>query len=119
MVHVITDENFREEIIESDVPCVLEFTAGWCTLCDEMKPVFEELSENFDGTVKFCLVNIDEQKQLRIRFAVAAVPYIVLTHNGMETPLFDELVSAKRLDERIRSVLEEGKAPTTRPLSML
>ena len=60
MVYEITDENFEAEVVNSDIPCVIEFTAGWCTLCDEMTPVFEELSASYEGTVKFCLVNTDK-----------------------------------------------------------
>ena len=116
MLHVITDDTFDAEVANSDVPCVIEFTAGWCTMCDAMAPTLEELSSTFGESVKFCLVNIDEQKKLRIRFAVAVLPYIVLVHDGMKTPLFDELVTADKLEERIRFVLDGGQAPTTRPL---
>ena len=116
MIYEITSENFAEEVLQSDAPCVIEFTAGWCTMCDAMAPTFEELSETFGDQVKFCLVNIDEQKSLRIKFAVAAIPYIVFVADGMQTPLFDELVTAERLEERIRFVLDGGEAPTTRPL---
>lgn len=116
MVYEITDETFEAEVANSTVPCVIEFTAGFCTFCDEMTPVFEQLSDKFAGSVKFCLVNTDANKQLRIKFAVAAYPYIVLVADGMQTPLFDELVNAERLEERIKFVLEGGKVPTTRPL---
>ena len=116
MVNIITDENFEQEVMSCDTPCIIEFTAGWCTLCDDMAPVFEQLDEELSGEVKFCLVNIDEERKLRIRFAVAAVPYIVLVRDGMQTPLFDMIVSAERLKERIRFVLDGGEAPTTRPL---
>ena len=116
MVYEITDENFEAEVANCGKPCVIEFTAGWCTMCDEMIPTFEELAEQYGDEVKFCIVNTDEQKKLRIKFAVAAYPYIVLVADGMKTPLFDELVTAERLKERIDFVLNGGKAPTTRPL---
>ena len=76
----------------------------------------EELSEKFAGEVKFCTVDTDTEKALRIRFAVAVAPYLVFIADGMQTPLFDELVTAERLEERIRFVLDGGEAPTTRPL---
>lgn len=116
MVYDITDENFESEVAQSSVPCVIEFTAGWCTMCDEMVPAFEELAEQYDGRVKFCIVNTDLQKGLRLKFAVAAFPYIVMVADKMKTPLFDELVSADRLRDRINFMLGGGKAPTTRPL---
>ena len=116
MVYEITDENFDEEVKNSEIPCLIEFTAGLCTMCDEMIPVFEALSEKYDGRVKFCIVNTDQQKQLRIKFAVAAYPYIVLVRDGMQAPLFDELVGEERLAERLDFVLDGGDIPTARPL---
>ncbi|WP_251211870.1 thioredoxin family protein [Adlercreutzia murintestinalis] len=116
MIHEITDENFQAEVVQSELPCVIQFTAGWCTMCDEMAPAFESLADTFEGQVKFCRVNTDAQKQLRIRFAVAALPYLVFVADGMKTPLFDQIVSAQRLEERIRFMLEGGTAPNTRPV---
>lgn len=113
MVHLITDENFNEEVAKSNIPCVIAFTAGWCTYCDEMAPVLETLSETFDGKAKFCLVNIDEQRELRIKFAVASLPYIVYVSDGMRTPLFDAIVSEARLEERVRYMLAGNEAPGT------
>lgn len=119
MIHEIDDETFEAQIAQSDIPCVIEFTAGWCTLCKEMLPTMEALSMDFDGTVKFCTVNTDKNKQLRIAFAVAALPYIVYIADGQMSPLFDELVTKERLEERIRFMLGGGEAPTTRPLPSL
>ena len=65
MVYEITDESFEAEVANCDKPCVIEFTAGWCTMCDEMVPTFEELAEQYGDEVKFCIVNTDEQKKLR------------------------------------------------------
>ena len=116
MVHVVTDESFEKEVVQSEIPCLVEFTAGWCTVCKLMEPTLEELSERFAGEVKFCTVDTDTEKALRIRFAVAVAPYLVFIADGMQTPLFDELVTAERLEERICFVLDGGEAPTTRPL---
>lgn len=112
----ITEADFEKEILRSDVPCVIEFTASWCTLCDEMIPKLENLERKFEGKVRVFTVNLDEQQSLRIKFAVAAVPYIVYVSNGMQTPLFDEMVPEEMLVERVRFLLEGGEAPNSRPL---
>lgn len=119
MVHVVTDESFEQEVAASDVPCVIGFTAGWCNLCPKMLEGLESLSDKYAGRVKFCSVDTDEQRKLRIMFAVAALPYVVLVDGGMKTPLFDELVGEEKLDERIRFVLDGGKCPNTTPLGKL
>ena len=116
MIHEITDETFEAEVANSDVPCVIEFTAGFCTLCDEMVPTLEELADHYGDAVKFCIVNTDTSKKLRIKFVVGVYPYIVMVHGGKRTPLFDEKVTTERLRERIDFMLENGEAPTTRPL---
>lgn len=119
MLHRITDENFMDEVANSDVPCVIGFTAGWCDLCGKMIDALEALSDTYAGRVKFCTADVDEQRGLRIMFAVAALPYTVLVSSGTKTPLFDELVSTERLDERISFVLEGGRCPNTTPLGRL
>lgn len=116
MIHEITDESFDAEVAQSEAPCVLTFSAGWCTMCDEMAPALEALSESLGSAIKVCRINIDEQRGLRIKFAVAAIPYIVYVANGTKTPLFDGLTTAERLEERVRFMLDGGEAPTTMPL---
>lgn len=116
MIATITDDNFENEVLNSEIPCVIGFTAGWCNLCPKMIEELDALSKEYDGVVKFCSVNVDEQRKLRISFAVAAIPYTVFVHDKMKTPLFDELVSKERLDERIRFVLDGGKCPITVPI---
>lgn len=119
MVHVITDDTFEDEVVKSDLPCVIGFTAGWCNLCPQMLEALEEVSDRYAGKVKFCTVNVDEQRRLRILFAVAALPYTVYVADDTKTPLFDELVNADRLDERLRFVLDGGKCPSTTPLGKM
>lgn len=119
MLHEITDDNFQAEVVESDIPCVIGFTAGWCTLCPQMLQYMDEVSGEFEGKVKFCSVNTDKQQKLRINFAVAALPFVVWIDQGMKTPLFDELAPKERLQERIQYMLDGGKSPTTVPLKPL
>ena len=116
MVHEVTDESFQAEVVDSPLPCVVEFTASWCAPCKEMAPAFEALSDKLADEVRFCRVDIDAQRALRIKFAVAAIPYTVFIADGQRTPLFDQIVSAERLEERIRFMLDGGTAPNTRPL---
>ena len=59
MVYEITDANFEEEVVDSIIPCVILFTAGWCSLCPEMESRIESLANKMDE-VKFCVVNTDK-----------------------------------------------------------
>ena len=115
MVYEVTDANFEEEVADSSIPCVILFTAGWCSLCPEMKSRFDALSEKMDE-VNFCTVDTDKEKGLRIAFAVGVAPYIVMVRNGMKLPLFDQIISEEELEERIRYILDGGKPPVETPL---
>ena len=116
MIYEITDDTFKAEVVNSAAPCVILFTGAWCGVCHEMLPRLEELAGEYGDKVKFCSVDTDKEKGLRIKFAVAVLPYLVYTADGMQTPLFDELVTTDKLRERIDFMLEGGAAPTTRPL---
>ena len=116
MIHRITDENFIAEVLESKLPCVILFTGSWCDWCPEMIIRMEEASVAFDGQVRFCSVDIDSERKLRIAFAVGTLPYIVWIREGMKTPLFDEIVTVDRLVERVAYMLDGGKPPLETPI---
>jgi thioredoxin 1 len=116
MVTELTDDNFQDEVLNSDIPCLIDFYAPWCGPCADMAPRFEELSKRYEGKVKFCRADSDANKRLRIAFLVAALPYLVYVDGGKKSPLFDESVPMERLAERIDMMLEGGEAPTTSPL---
>lgn len=116
MVYGITDDNFEAEVANSDKPCIIFFTAGFCVYCDDMYPRFEALADKYADTAKFCLVNVDEQRKLRIKFVVAATPYIVMVKDRVMSPLFDMIVTQEKLDERITYAINGGEVPGSRPI---
>lgn len=118
MVHEVTEENFEDEVLGSDKPCVIEFSSDWCILCKDMVPAFEAASEDFEGKVKFCSIDTGKNRKLGITFAVGSLPFVVYVADGNMTPLFDELVSADKLRERVQYMLDGGKVPTTRPINL-
>ena len=119
MVNEVTDLTFRQEVAENAKPCVILFTAGWCTWCEEMLARVGEVSEAMGDEVDFFTADSDKQKGMRIEFAVGALPYMVMVRDGMKLPLFDQIVRADQLEERIRYILDGGKPPLAVPLKPL
>lgn len=77
----ITKDNFETEVINSDVPVLVDFWASWCGPCQMLGPVIDEVSEEVDG-VKVCKINVDEQPELAVRYGVMTIPTLIVFRKG-------------------------------------
>ena len=105
----LTKENFKEEIIESDVPVIIDFWAGWCMPCKMMAPVFESLARKYDGQLKFAKLNTDEAPEIASKFSIQGIPALVIVKQGSE---IDRIVGAMPEDvlkQKIDLILEKLK----------
>lgn len=82
---VVTAENFRTEVVESDIPVMLDFWAEWCGPCRMLSPFVSEIAEKYKGKVKVGKVNVDEQGGLAQAFGVESIPLVVVMKNGKVT----------------------------------
>lgn len=78
----ITNENFKEEVLLSEQPVLIDFWAPWCAPCRMMGPVIEQLANEYEGKVKIGKVNVDEEPELSQTFGILSIPTIVLIKNG-------------------------------------
>jgi len=78
----VTDKTFEEEVIKSDLPVVVDFWAPWCGPCHMVTPVLDKLSKDFDGKVKFCKLNVDENREMASKYQVMSIPLILFFKGG-------------------------------------
>ena len=78
----VTSENFKQEVLESTVPVLVDFWAPWCRPCNQLTPILETVSQQSDGKFKIVKVNIDEQQALTEQYPVSAIPTLLLFKNG-------------------------------------
>ena len=88
----LTDANFKSEVLESDKLTVIDFGAEWCGPCRAIGPVIEELSKEYDGTVKIGKVNVDHNPQVSMNYGITSIPAILFVKNG---EVVDKLVGAQ------------------------
>lgn len=82
MITTVTSENFSKEVLNSELPVLVDFWAGWCGPCKMFAPVIEEFAAEYDGSVKVCKINIDEEMGLAEQFGIMSIPTVVLFKNG-------------------------------------
>ena len=78
----ITKENFEAEVLNSDVPVLLDFWATWCGPCRMIAPTLAQIAEENEGKLKVGKVNVDEQMELAMRFGVTSIPLLVVMKDG-------------------------------------
>lgn len=78
----ITSANFEKEVLNSDIPVLVDFWATWCGPCMMLSPIVEKIAEEYDGKIKVGKINVDEESALAVKFRVASIPTLMLFKNG-------------------------------------
>jgi len=78
----ITDANFDEEVLKSDLPVLIDFWAPWCGPCKMIGPIVEEIATDYEGKVKVAKMNVDENQNTPTKFGIRGIPTVILFKNG-------------------------------------
>jgi thioredoxin 1 len=106
-VITVTDKTFRQEVLESDIPVLIDFWASWCPPCKMVEPIMDDLAAEFEGRLKVCKLNVDLNPQSAAKFDVAGVPTFTLAERGR--PIATEI--GARSKKQLLLVIEAALAP--------
>lgn len=79
---ILNKDNFESEVLKSDMPVLVDFWAAWCGPCKMLAPTIAELAEEYEGKVKVCKYNIDDDASIAIKYGVASIPTVILFKDG-------------------------------------
>lgn len=91
MEYKITKDNFNEEVVNSELPVLIDFYADWCGPCKMMSPVVEELAGEYEGKAKVVKINVDRESEIAEKYGVMSIPNFVFIKNGK---LVDQQIGA-------------------------
>ncbi len=103
---VITDEDFETEVLNSETPVLVDFWAEWCGPCRALAPTIEELSEEYEGRLKFTKLNVDENPVSASTYGIRSIPTLIIFVGGIEKDRILGALPKKNIAEAIQSTLE-------------
>ena len=78
----VTDDDFADQVLQSDTPVLVDFWAEWCGPCRVLGPVIESLSQEYDGRVKVAKVDVDSSQQVAMQYGIRSIPTVMLFDKG-------------------------------------
>jgi thioredoxin 1 len=101
----VTDSNFQAEVIESEVPVLVDFWAPWCGPCRMVAPVVEEIAQERGDQLKVVKLNIDENQNVAMQFNVLSIPTLMVFRNGEVAKTVVGAYPKRKLDAELEPVL--------------
>ena len=106
----LTKDNFQSEVIEGDVPVLVDFWATWCGPCRAVAPVIDELATEYEGKLKVGKVDVDAEQQLAADFGVRSIPTLLIFKDGKMAEQIVGAVPKSQLVDKLQGVLEGAAA---------
>jgi len=105
-IRTVTDGEFIDTVLEPGRPAVVDFWANWCGPCRQLDQVLDEMAKDYDGTVTFFRVDVNESGRTAAKYAVQSIPLLLFVNQGKVVDRAVGSVSRAMIEEKLRSMLE-------------
>lgn len=109
MAHLlsVTSENFQQEVLDCDIPVVVDFMAPWCGPCRMIAPVLQKLEQEYAGRIKFVEVDTDQQSALSARYGVQKIPNLTFFKDGEIVNQLVGFLGAAQITAGVQALLQD------------
>jgi thioredoxin 1 len=97
----VNDANFKKEVLESDLPVLVDFWAEWCGPCLMVAPVVESVEKKYEGRLKVCKVNVDEAPNTSSEYGIMSIPTLAIFKNGIVAEQIIGAVSESEISSKV------------------
>lgn len=97
----ITDSSFQQDVIQSDIPVLVDFWAPWCGPCKSIAPVLVDIAQEYSGKLKVVKMNVDENNETPAKFHVRGIPNLVFFKGGQ---VVEQVVGAVPKDQLVSAI---------------
>lgn len=104
-INEVTSGVFKSEVLESDIPVVVDFWAPWCSPCRMVAPVLEEISQKMNGKIKFVKLNTDENQKTAMDYQIMAIPSLLIFKDGQEVNRVVGFVPQEQLEADLNKII--------------
>ena len=101
----VTDNNFQDVIMNSEVPALVDFWAVWCGPCRAVAPIVEEIADEYDGRAVVAKLDVDQNKEVATQLGIQAIPTLILVKGGQIADRIVGVVDKKSLKARLDALL--------------
>jgi len=101
----VTDDSFKQEVLESDVPVIVDFWAEWCAPCRHVAPIIEELATEYNGKAKMTKVDVDHNQQVAGSFGIRSIPTLLFFKDGERVDQIIGTAPKKVITEKLERLI--------------